>query len=680
VQASRGRRLLGAALTTGLLMITAVALVLAPTSTDSDLKTDAVSAIASVLAFLCCLRATVMTAGPLRRSWLLFSVSAGLWATADVIWLVYGVENLSLPTPSVADALYVGGIVPAVGAMLLFPAGTWERGARSRFVLDVVTLVSGALLCSQLLVLDPVTALIPHLWDRALADVYPVTDIVQLGLAVLLLIRSAGRPRLDLVLVALAFGMWSLTDNGYALLTARGHDYGGTLVGLGYVAAPLLLGLAAGVSPDVAGRPRTIRRQATGTVSALLPDVTTVAAFVLVFFHGVNSPEDWIFTAATLACVLTRQVVMTYDNHGTRVVLEAKVDDRTVELQQLLDRHRRILEAVGEGIVGVDESRRISFVNPAAAAMLGWPAAELEGRDACRALCREEHDHCFLDMVMRLGDVVHEAATEYVHRNGAVIPVEVTAARKARPGGECGAVIAFRDITERLVVDRMKREFVSAVSHELRTPLTAIRGSLEMLSDGDAGELPPMAQPIVDMAARGTERLSRLVNDILEVERLEAGTFEVRPVPQDVGPLVTQTVDSLQPLAADHGVRLIARPVPARALCDADRLVQALTNLVGNAVKFTPAGETVEILVVPGEHEVTFTVLDHGRGIPQDQLDSIFEPFHQVDVSDARDKGGTGLGLTITRSIVERHGGRIAVASTPGVGSTFRFSIPAVRD
>jgi signal transduction histidine kinase len=238
-------------------------------------------------------------------------------------------------------------------------------------------------------------------------------------------------------------------------------------------------------------------------------------------------------------------------------------------------------------------------------------------------------------------------------------------------------VIAFRDITERQAVDRMKREFVGVVSHELRTPLTAIRGSLEMLADGDTGRLPEQAQSVVEMAVRGSERLTRLVNDILDVERLDSGSFDVRPVPQDVAPLVAATVDSLRPWAREQGVTLVADVVSGRAMCDADRLTQALTNLLGNAVKFTAPGRTVELVAEPRGHDVLFAIRDEGRGIPPEQLESIFDRFHQVDDGDARHKGGTGLGLTISKSIVERHGGHIVVESTVGVGSTFRFSLPA---
>ncbi len=182
--------------------------------------------------------------------------------------------------------------------------------------------------------------------------------------------------------------------------------------------------------------------------------------------------------------------------------------------------------------------------------------------------------------------------------------------------GGHGAVVAFRDITERHMVELMKQEFVSAVSHELRTPLTSIRGSLELLADGAAGELPGTAHEIVAMAQRGSERLSRLVNDIIDIERLESGSFRIEPTPQNIEPLVKATVSSLQALAEQGHVSLVVDQARGHALCDADRVVQALVNLVGNALKFTPPGGTVRINATPDDHEVVFAISDEGRGIP----------------------------------------------------------------
>ena len=225
-------------------------------------------------------------------------------------------------------------------------------------------------------------------------------------------------------------------------------------------------------------------------------------------------------------------------------------------------------------------------------------------------------------------------------------------------------------------LNSMKQEFVSAVSHELRTPLTAIRGSLEMLADGDAGELPPLAGPVVAMAARGSERLARLVDDIIDVERLETGTFGFQLAAHDLHPVLAQAAESLAPLARDAGVRLVASSLHVRVTCDRDRLTQALVNLVGNALKFTPAGGSVWVGAELLDTEVRVSVADTGRGIPPEELDAVFDRFHQVDPDDARQKAGSGLGLSITRGIIEAHDGRIWVESTPGEGSTFLFTLP----
>ena len=234
-------------------------------------------------------------------------------------------------------------------------------------------------------------------------------------------------------------------------------------------------------------------------------------------------------------------------------------------------------------------------------------------------------------------------------------------------------------ITERhRQLETMKYSFVSAVSHELRTPLTAIRGSLEVLDDGDAGLLPPPAQRVVSVAARGTKRLSRLVEDIIDLERLESGRFGFRPAAQDLHLLLFDAAESLTPLARASGIDLVVREVHVDVLCDGDRVLQALTNLVGNAVKFTPPGGTIELDVTVRDDEAEVTVRDDGRGIPADQLAAVFDRFHQVDEELDQAKGGTGLGLTITRHVVEGHGGRIWVESELGEGTSFHFTLPRV--
>lgn len=239
-------------------------------------------------------------------------------------------------------------------------------------------------------------------------------------------------------------------------------------------------------------------------------------------------------------------------------------------------------------------------------------------------------------------------------------------------------VAEVAEITERhRQLEALKYSFVTAVSHELRTPVTAIHGSLEMLEDGDLGPLPAKVARAVSVAARGTRRLSRLVEDIIDLERLETGLFGFRPVPHDLHALLVEAVESLAPLTERAGVGLVLHETPAHVLCDGDRVQQALINLVGNAIKFTAPGGSIHLEAVHRGEEVEVVVRDEGRGIPAEQLGAVFDRFHQVDTEADRAKGGAGLGLTITRHIIEAHGGRIWVESEYGTGTVFRFTLPA---
>lgn len=233
-------------------------------------------------------------------------------------------------------------------------------------------------------------------------------------------------------------------------------------------------------------------------------------------------------------------------------------------------------------------------------------------------------------------------------------------------------------VTERhRELEAMKYAFLSAVSHELRTPLTAIRGSLELLEDGDGGELTPHGQRVVAVAVRGTQRLSRIVDDVMDLERFTTGTFGVAPSRCELRALTQEVAESLETVAQARGVELAVVHAELEVWCDGDRVIQAVVNLVANALKFAPAGSRIVLDAARLGDEVRVSVQDQGRGIPTDQLDKVFDRFHQIDPLDARTRGGgAGLGLTITRHIVEAHGGRIWVESTPGQGSTFTFTLP----
>jgi signal transduction histidine kinase len=222
----------------------------------------------------------------------------------------------------------------------------------------------------------------------------------------------------------------------------------------------------------------------------------------------------------------------------------------------------------------------------------------------------------------------------------------------------------------------MKDEFVSVVGHELRTPLTSIRGSLGLLAGGVLGERPEQAERMLGIAIANVDRLDRLVNDILDLERIESGRLDFERSPQRARDLFGQTQQVVGAVAAERGITFRVDAADEAVLGDHDRLVQALTNLASNAVKFSPDGAEIALRACAREDEVRLEVCDRGRGIPAEHLERIFERFEQVDASDAREKGGTGLGLAIARSIAEQHGGRIWAESEPGEGATFVIALP----
>jgi PAS domain S-box-containing protein len=354
------------------------------------------------------------------------------------------------------------------------------------------------------------------------------------------------------------------------------------------------------------------------------------------------------------------------------------VAERTTSLQVLADHHQSLLDSVGEGVIGIDDNGLITFVNPAASRMLGGGVVDFLGGTCCAFTCSNDPgEPCTLAELRLAGCVTQLSDEEFQRVDGTRFPVEITAAPQGGPGMAPGVVIVFRDVTEKHAVARMKTEFISAVSHELRTPLTAIHAALELLDDGSVGTLSISAERMVETALRGSSRLTRLVSDIIDMERLESGVFAMDPSARDLAPIVETAVAGLRVLADDAGVRMDLELRPSPAFCDADRIVQAVVNLVGNAVKFSPAGGTVRVSVGPVGEEVHFSVSDEGRGVPADDLELVFDRFHQVSPGDAREKSGTGLGLAITKSIIERHGGQVWVESEEGHGSTFRFALPA---
>jgi len=250
-------------------------------------------------------------------------------------------------------------------------------------------------------------------------------------------------------------------------------------------------------------------------------------------------------------------------------------------------------------------------------------------------------------------------------------------AHPSTQGGVWFLSTIMRDLTEWKKLDRMKNEFVSTVSHELRTPLTSMRGALGLLEAGVTGPLSDKGIDLVHVAQENCERLIRLINDMLDLDKIEAGSLPLDQVDLSPAEIVQTTLDGIAGMAVVYGIRLEHAINEAPTVhADRDRIIQVLTNLVSNAIKFSPADSVVRVVVTATPELVRMAVENPGKGIPSADRDKLFRRFQQLDGADNRQRGGTGLGLAIAKAIVEQHGGRIGFESEPDVKTTFWFDLP----
>jgi len=374
-------------------------------------------------------------------------------------------------------------------------------------------------------------------------------------------------------------------------------------------------------------------------------------------------------------------------NHGMDVTEQHEAE----EALHLATRQRElILEAVGDGIYGIDMDGRLTFINEAGARVLGYTAIELIGRDLHELI---HHSHADgtpyskstspILQAMRRCEPIRMRDEVFWRKDGTALPVEYSANPLLDDGMIAGMVVAFRDVSERQRLEKMKDEFISTVSHELRTPLTSMRASLGLISSGTLDKRPEKQRQLVEMAIGNCDRLIRLVNDILDFEGVEKGKLALRREPLEPMILLRRASDVAHNAATEAHIdfKIDAKAPPVYA--DEQRVLQVLNELVTNAIKFSGPHTTIRLSAQSaganqvGVNEVCFTVEDQGRGIAPEKLERIFERFEQGDASDSRALGGTGLGLALCRSIVEQHGGRIWAESEEGKGSRFLFTLPA---
>ncbi len=391
---------------------------------------------------------------------------------------------------------------------------------------------------------------------------------------------------------------------------------------------------------------------------------------------------------------------------GTDNTARKRVEAEQQKLdQRLRDQHfytRSLIESNIDALMTTDAAGIITDVNRQMEALTGCTRDELIGAPFKNYFTDPERAAAGIKLVLREKKLTNYELTARA-RDGKMTVVSYNATTfYDRDRTLQGVFAAARDITERKhieqilqeknleleaaksvaeqtverleEVEQLKKGFLSTVSHELRTPLTSIRGSLGLLASGAAGPLSDHVVEVVALAERNAIRLMALIEDILDLERLETGKIELQITHVPIASILRRAMESLAAFGA-QGVRVEAPTVSSSIHGDADRIVQVLVNLLSNAVKFSPPGGVVTIAVTVDGKWTEFRVIDHGRGVPAVYQRAIFERFRQVDPSDAREKGGAGLGLAICKSIVEQHGGSIGVDSEEGAGSAFWFRL-----
>jgi PAS domain S-box-containing protein len=361
--------------------------------------------------------------------------------------------------------------------------------------------------------------------------------------------------------------------------------------------------------------------------------------------------------------------------------LDTIFKDMATALERAHKKERAIIDTMPAGLAIADDAGNIQMVNPTLSQLLGIDANTISGKPLASLFYCEKpinSDDQFRELISNASDRIVE--TSALRADGSMFPVEVSMTSLA-VFADNHHLLVMLDITERKEIERLKQEFVSMISHDLRTPLTSIQVFVNMLARGMFGEVSENVQRKATMADRNATRLIGLINDLLDIDKMESGQLNLECSPITLQSTIERALESVRGFSDQQGVELICSETISSELVDADsdRLVQVMVNLLGNAIKFSPKYSPVHVSVEESGDWLTVKVTDLGRGVPANLQSSIFERFKQVEAKDSTEKKGTGLGLAICKAIIEQHGGSIGVESEQGKGSTFWFKLPIVK-
>ncbi len=395
-----------------------------------------------------------------------------------------------------------------------------------------------------------------------------------------------------------------------------------------------------------------------------------------------TKPRNWESWEIELLEQIASQLAIAIQQSALYTQLQIELHERKQTEAILRETERRwrfLIDNVQLFVVGLDINGNINYINPFYLQNTGYTEAEVLGQNWFDIFIipdiQEQIKNIFSEMLITSnGHYYYQNKIITKFKEEKIIAWNNTLLKNSE-GNIIGTISIGEDITERQKIEQIKNDFIGIVSHELRTPLTAIRASLGLLQTGIYNNKPDKFKRMIDIAANESDRLVRLVNDILDLERLDSGRAFLDKTTCKAADLIQQAVEGVRSLAHQENITLVIEPTDAEVWASNDSIIQTLTNLLSNAIKFSAPNSRITLLAQTQENQVLFQVSDQGRGIPPDKLEAIFGRFQQVDASDSRQKGGTGLGLAICRSIIKEHGGKIWAESSLNMGSTFFFTL-----
>lgn len=390
---------------------------------------------------------------------------------------------------------------------------------------------------------------------------------------------------------------------------------------------------------------------------------------------------------------IRRKLVVTAQQlNKLHITLEKKVFERTKALEQITSKNEAILAGIGDGLVVVNNKGKITYINKSFEEMFGWTSAEILGKRMVNVVQREDTNGIPVSFEERVltrvlaGQKFIVRANDsfyYIRKDQSRFPTSVIIAPVILNNKIVGAVEVIRDITKEKEIDKAKTEFVSLASHQLRTPLSTVSWYSEMLLSGDVGDVTPDQRKYLEEIYRGNQRMVDLVNTLLDVSRIELGTFMVEPKPTDITTITSDVVNEQKLQIEKKKIKFSYRhekDLPL-ILIDPKPFRIVVQNLLSNAIKYTPDSGSVTVSIYSdNDNTVQLKISDTGYGIPENQKEKIFSKLFRADNVIGKDTEGTGLGLYIAKSIVEQAGGKLWFESVENSGSTFFISMPFKKE